>query len=318
MEKFRLGLIGAGRMGLVHLRAAAESAHVEIVAIADPAAAAREMLRSSGVAFHSDAMAMIDAGGLDGILVATPSPTHVATIAAVAARGLPILCEKPCGISATQAREAAAIAEKAEIHLQIGYWRRFVPELIALRERIQAGALGDLYLVSCFQWDETPPPATFRASGGGAFVDMGVHEFDQLRWLTGQELGNYRVAAASTAFAESVPVDPDAVQLLCDLSQGGNGLVSLGRRFPIGDACWVQAFGTADFTESRFFWPPAGEAVFFAALRAQLEDFAKAARGEMSQAATASDAIAALVAAEAATAALRQAMPVHAGGLQAP
>ncbi|KNY15414.1 Rhizopine catabolism protein MocA [Shinella sp. SUS2] len=307
MKKFRLGLVGAGRMGLVHLRAAADSALVEIAAVADPSVAAREMLRPFGVAVHADAMAMIGAGGLDGVLIATPSPTHVATIAAVAARGLPILCEKPCGISAAQAKEAAAIAESAGVHLQIGYWRRFVPELKALRERIMAGSLGELYLVSCFQWDETPPPASFRASGGGAFIDMGVHEFDQLRWLTGQELQDYRVAAASTAFAEVVPEDPDAVQLLCTLSKGGNGLVSLGRRFPIGDACWVQAFGTMDFAESRFFWPPAGEAVFFAALRAQLEDFARAVQGQPSAAATAADAVAALVAAEAATAALRQA-----------
>ncbi|UDF32796.1 UNVERIFIED_ORG: Gfo/Idh/MocA family oxidoreductase (plasmid) [Roseateles sp. XES5] len=306
MKKFRLGLVGAGRMGLVHLRAAAGSALVEIAAVADPSAAARDALRPFGVAVHADLMAMIDAGGLDGILIATPSPTHVATIAAVAARGLPILCEKPCGISAAQAREAALIADGAGVHLQVGYWRRFVPELRALRERIKARALGDLYLVSCYQWDETPPPPSFRATGGGAFIDMGVHEFDQLRWLTGQELGDYRVAAASTAFAEAIPEDPDAVQLLCTLSNGGNGLVSLGRRFPIGDACWVQAFGTLDIAESRFFWPPGGEAVFLAALRAQLEDFAWAAQGQPSAAATASDAIAALVAAEAATAALRQ------------
>lgn len=314
MKKFRIGLVGAGRMGLVHLRAAADSTLVEIAAVADPSFAARATLRPFAVAVHADATAMIDAGGLDGVLVATPSPSHVPTIAAVAAWGLPILCEKPCGISAAQAKEAAGIAERAGVHLQIGYWRRFVPELRALRERILARALGDLYLVSCFQWDETPPPASFRVSGGGAFIDMGVHEFDQLRWLTGQELGDYRVATTSTAFAEVVPEDPDAVQLLCGLSSGGNGLVSLGRRFPVGDACWVQAFGTADFAESRFFWPPAGEAVFLAALRAQLEDFSRAARGEPSAAATSSDAVAALVAAEAATAALRQIRPSGSGG----
>jgi myo-inositol 2-dehydrogenase/D-chiro-inositol 1-dehydrogenase len=62
-----------------------------------------------------------------------------------------------------------------------------------------------------------------------------------------------------------------------------------------------------DFAESRFFWPPAGETVFLAALCAQLEDFSRAVQGQPSQAATASDAVAALVAAEAATAALRQA-----------
>jgi myo-inositol 2-dehydrogenase/D-chiro-inositol 1-dehydrogenase len=306
MTKFRLGLIGAGRMGLVHLKAAQQSGQVEIAAIADPLADVRERLGAWAGAVYPDAMAMIDAEALDGVLVSTPSRFHLATVAAVAARGLPILCEKPCGITAADASEAAAIAEKAGVHLQIGYWRRFVPELQALRDHIRAGRLGGLYLVSCFQWDEAPPPASFRAHGGGAFIDMGVHEFDQLRWLTGQELSNFRVAASTTAFAEAVPGDPDAVQLLCDLSEGGTGLVSLGRRFPPGDACWVQAFGTADVREERFLWPPAGEAVFLAALTAQLDDFAVAARGGASQAAVAGDAVAALAAAEAATTALRE------------
>ncbi len=301
MSKFRLGLIGAGRMGQVHLRAAAESSLVEIAAVADPVAATRLSLAGSGIKTYETAGEMIDSGEVDGVLIATPSKTHVDTVAEIAARGLPILCEKPCGVTAEEARKAAEVAERFKVHLQIGYWRRFVPELKQLRDNIRAGLLGDLYLVSCFQWDETPPAASFRATGGGAFVDMGVHEFDQMRWLTGQEPTNFRVAASKTTFAEAVKVDPDAVHLLCDLSDGSSGLVSLGRRFPLGDACWTQVFGTAGFAESRFFWPPDGEAVFLNALRAQLEDFVQAAEGGAPQGATAPDAVAALAIAEAAT-----------------
>lgn len=130
---------------------------------------------------------------------------------------------------------------------------------------------------------------------------MGVHEFDQMRWLTGQEPTNFRVATSKTTFAGAVKGDPDAVQLLCDLSDGSSGLVSLGRRFPPGDACWTQVFGTSGFAEARFFWPPDGEAVFLNALQAQLEDFVQAARGGAPRGATASDAVAALTIAEAAT-----------------
>jgi myo-inositol 2-dehydrogenase/D-chiro-inositol 1-dehydrogenase len=115
--------------------------------------------------------------------------------------------------------------------LQVAYWRRFVPALKRLKDRIAQGEFGDLYLVSCYQWDETPSPASFRATSGGAFIDMGVHEFDQLRWLTGQEISHPRVATAGTVFAEKIEVDPDAAQALCDLSGGATGLISLGRRF---------------------------------------------------------------------------------------
>ncbi|TIU20188.1 MAG: gfo/Idh/MocA family oxidoreductase, partial [Mesorhizobium sp.] len=187
MSRFRVGLIGAGRMGQVHLRAAAESSLVEIAAVADPVAATRLTLAGSGIKTYEAAGDMIDAGEVDGVLIASPSKTHLDTVADIAARGLPILCEKPCGVTAEEARKAAEVAERFKVHLQIGYWRRFVPELKQLRDKICAGLLGDLYLVSCFQWDEAPPPASFRVTGGGAFIDMGVHEFDQMRWLTGQE-----------------------------------------------------------------------------------------------------------------------------------
>ncbi|TIP25879.1 MAG: gfo/Idh/MocA family oxidoreductase [Mesorhizobium sp.] len=301
MGRFRLGLIGAGRMGQVHLRASAESSLVEIAAVADPVDATRLSLSGRGIKTYEAAGDMLDAGEVDGVLIATPSKTHVDTVAEIAARGLPILCEKPCGLTAQEARTAAEVADRFNVHLQIGYWRRFVPELKRLRDELHAGLLGDLYLVSCFQWDEAPPGNSFRATGGGAFIDMGVHEFDQLRWLTGQEPTNFRVAASKTTFAGKVEADPDAVQLLCDLSDGGTGLVSLGRRFPPGDACWTQVFGTSKFAESRFFWPPDGEAVFLNALQDQLEDFVQAAQGGASQGATAQDAVAALAIAEAAT-----------------
>ena len=301
MAPFRLGLAGAGRMGRTHLRAISGSEAVAIVAVAEPSREARESLGLPVAGLHTDLTGMLAAGGIDGVLIAAPSALHVEGVAQVAAARLPILCEKPCGVTADEARRAAALADAAGVRLQVAYWRRFVPALKRLKDRIAGGEFGDLYLASCFQWDETPPPAAFRASGGGAFVDMGVHEFDQLRWLTGQEIVSVRVASSTSVFDARVEVDPDAVQALCDLSGGANGLVSLGRRFPPGDACWVQVFGTQAFEDCRFFWPPESEAVFTAALRAQAEDFAAAVQGAPSEGATASDAVAALNAAEQAT-----------------
>ncbi len=117
-----------------------------------------------------------------------PQRRAPALVRRVAAAGLPILCEKPCGTTAAQAAEAARATAAAGVPLQIAYWRRFVPALRRLRQRIAEGAFGGIYLAACYQWDERAPPASFRADSGGIFVDMGVHEFDQLRWLTGQDI----------------------------------------------------------------------------------------------------------------------------------
>ncbi|HSS95045.1 MAG TPA: Gfo/Idh/MocA family oxidoreductase [Candidatus Dormibacteraeota bacterium] len=298
MAPFRVGLAGAGRMGRNHMRGIERSDQVSIVAIAEPVAAARTALQSTGITVHADLDAMIAAGDLDGVLVCVPSTMHLDTVKRLVAAGLPILCEKPVGITAEQAREAARLVAMASLPFQVGFWRRFVPMLKRLRDRIAAGELGDIYLVANYQWDGQPPGAYFRTHSGGIFIDMGVHEFDQTRWLTGQEFGAIEALASGVA-GEPWPGDPESAQALCDLSGGTSAVISLGRRFPLGDVCKVEVFGTKDAEECRFLWPPTADETFFEALKVQAESFAAYARGRGErEGAGADDAAAALAAAE--------------------
>jgi myo-inositol 2-dehydrogenase/D-chiro-inositol 1-dehydrogenase len=289
---FRLGLVGAGRMGRTHLRALFDCEAVRIAAVAEPSGSARAAVERDGIASHPDLAAMLRAGSIDGVLVAAPTTLHLDLVARIAEAGLPILCEKPCGVTAQQAREAAAVARDHGVCLQVAYWRRFVPALQRMRQRIANGEFGALYFLACYQWDGEPPPQSFAAGSGGILIDMGVHEFDQIRWLSGQEFARLDGAIAS------VTVEPDSVQVLCALSGGSTALVSLGRRFPLGDVCRVEVFGTRDAEDCRFLWPPEGETVFFNALRRQAEAFATWVRGGAAVGATAADAVAALAAAE--------------------
>jgi myo-inositol 2-dehydrogenase/D-chiro-inositol 1-dehydrogenase len=298
MAVFRLGLIGAGRMGRTHLQALSGSDRVRIVAVAEPASLTRDALAASGLTVHAEVDAMLDAEQLDGVLIAAPSDRHVALVRRIADAGLPILCEKPCGTTAAEACEAARIASVAGVPLQVAYWRRFVPALRELRTRIADDVLGGLYLVACYQWDASPPPALFRVHSGGILIDMGVHEFDQLRWLTGQDITGVQVSVPSVSSDPPVAGDSESAQVLCTMSGGSTGLVSLGRRFPRGDVCWTQVFGTKGAEECRFLWPPDADAAFHHALRLQAESFAAGVNGGAIDAAGAEDAVAALTAAE--------------------
>src|SRR6266851_7398882 len=291
-------------MGRNHLRALQDSDRVRVVAIAEPADAARAALQSTGVPLHADLDSMLDAGGLDGVLVCVPSTMHLETVKTLIAARLPILCEKPVGVTAEQALLASRLAAHESLPLQVGFWRRFVPMLKRLKDRIAAGELGEVYLVANYQWDGSPPGAYFREHSGGIFVDMGVHEFDQTRWLTGQEFGAIS-ALASRVAAEPWPDDPESAQALCDLSGGSSAVVSLGRRFPLGDVCKVEVFGTKDAEECRFLWPPTADDTFFGALRLQAESFARHVHGAPLEGAGAHDATAALAAAERAAAQIK-------------
>jgi myo-inositol 2-dehydrogenase / D-chiro-inositol 1-dehydrogenase len=314
MASFGIGLIGAGRMGRTHLRALAGSDAVKVTAVAEMSAPAREAVAAPGLTVHESVAEMLDHARLDGVLIAAPTDQHGAIIAEVAARGLPILCEKPCGLTAAAARASAQTAAAAGVSLQVAYWRRFVPGLRRLHDRIAAGELGVIHLVTCYQWDERPPSPVFRAHSGGIAIDMGVHEFDQLRWLTGQDIDH--LAAVSSGAAPEGIADVDGAQVVLALSGGATGFVSLGRYFAAGDAVWAEAFGTAGHERCDVIDPAEGEVAQLEALRRQAESFASFAAGGPCQGATAADAIAALTAAEqvtAAVAAMSEAQPVSAG-----
>jgi len=296
---FRIAVIGAGRMGRTHLAALERSDRVAVAAVVEPVVRARAELAARGYRTHENVAGLLDAGEAEGVLIAAPSDQHLSLVATLAGAGLPILCEKPVGITATQAIEAGAAVARAGVPFQVGYWRRFVPELRALRGRITAGELGGILQISCLQWDAEPPSAQFRAHSGGIAVDMAVHELDQIRWLSGQEISWLSAARAGGGPAD--PHDPDAAVILAQLTGGAAATISVGRTFPHGDCCWLEVFGTAGYERIPFIWgpaAPAGEAVFHTALAAQADAFAATVRGGPADGAGTRDAVAALIAAE--------------------
>lgn len=306
---FRLGLIGAGRMGRTHLRALEGSTTVAVTAVVEPVAAARSAIAVTGRAVFEDVAQLLDAGGVDGVLITAPSDRHLDIVTQVAAAGLPILCEKPCGLSSAEIRAAAETVERHGVPFQVAYWRRYVPALQALRKRIEDGELGDMHLFASFQWDGQPPAAAFRAHSGGIFVDMGVHEFDQIRWLSGQDIGDVSVVSPPLSDDIADGKDVDSAQAIAPLSGGATAFVSLGRFFPGGDMARIEVFGTRDAVRIDFLDPKDGEQAQLHALVRQAEGFATFATGGPRSGASIHDAAAALQAAERASAAI---LPRHA------
>ncbi|MGN6871761.1 MAG: Gfo/Idh/MocA family protein [Solirubrobacteraceae bacterium] len=303
-EPVRIALVGAGRMGQVHLGALRQSDDIELAGVVEPVARTRAELAVQGIPAYATVDDLLERDAPEGVLIAAPSDQHPALVARFAAAGVPMLCEKPLGIRAEQSLEAARAAAEAGVLLQVGYWRRFVPELRALRERIRAGELGEISQLSCMQWDGQPPSEQFRAHSGGIAVDMGVHEFDQTRWLLGQEFDWIAAAHAGRSSELRDPADPDCATLLAQLSGGASATISLGRRFPHADSCWLEVWGTEGYERLTFMWDTAGDDVFRESMKRQAEAFARAVRGGEREGAGGADALAALSVAELAAASL--------------
>jgi len=298
----RILVIGAGRMGRVHLEAMRGSDNVQPVAVVEPFAAAREQLAGTGLTVYASLDEALAAGGFDAALIAAPSGLHRDLVDELMTAGVPTLCEKPCGLKSSDTQHAADRAAATGTPLQIGYWRRFVPALRELRDEIVDGTLGEIALIQAWQWDGEPAAAAFRRTSGGPLLDMGVHEFDMVRWLTGQDITLQAVVDSEVNSVEPVEGDPESVLATGKLSGGGVAVISLGRRFDRGDCCWVEVIGTRGSRRCEFMMGDGGDDVFKQALVDQVEAFAARLRGEPSTAATADDAVAALTAVEVGTA----------------
>jgi myo-inositol 2-dehydrogenase / D-chiro-inositol 1-dehydrogenase len=280
-------------MGSVHLGALRRAAGVRLVGAVEPFEPARASAAQNGITTYESVEELLASAALDGVVIAAPSDQHAELVARFAEAGVDVLCEKPVGVSVEQAQEAAVAAACGQILLQVGYWRRFVPELQALRGRIAAGGLGEIIQLCCYQWDHELPTEAFRSHSGGIAVDMGVHEFDQARWLLGQEFDQVRATAAG-ASPERDSDDPDNATILASMSGGSAVVVSLGRRFPCEDSCWLEVWGTDGHERLEFMWDSDGQRVFEDAIVRQVETFARALGGAPPEGAGAGDAVAAL------------------------
>jgi len=179
-------LFGAGRIGRIHAANLAAHPGVRLATVVDvDQAAARKLADQHGAAVQSAAQALGDES-LDAVLIATSTDTHYELIAACAARGLPMLCEKPLDLDLARARDSVATAAAAGVPLYVGFNRRFDPSFRRIREEARSGSLGAIEVISITSRDPQPPPIEYVRRSGGLFRDMMIHDLDMAAWLLGE------------------------------------------------------------------------------------------------------------------------------------
>ena len=183
----RIGLMGAGRIGKVHASAigATEGAVLTAVADAFPDAA------SSLAAAHGAQVASIDeilaSSDIDAVFITTPTDMHADLIIRSAQAGKAIFCEKPVDLDAARVAECLDVVASTKTTLMVAFNRRFDPNFRAVRDRIDAGDIGEVEMVVITSRDPGPPPLVYMARSGGLLRDMTIHDFDMARFLLGEE-----------------------------------------------------------------------------------------------------------------------------------
>jgi scyllo-inositol 2-dehydrogenase (NAD+) len=190
MTRLRVGLVGAGRAGAVHAANLADyAARAEVAVVVDESReAAEELARRFGAAALVD---LDDAfGRVDALVISTPTFTHRELAVRAAEAGKHIFCEKPMALTVAECDEMITAAEGAGVLLQIGFMRRFQPEFVEARRRIEAGDVGaPMVIKSLTRGPGLPPPWAWDIErSNGMLAEVNSHDFDCVRWLAGAEI----------------------------------------------------------------------------------------------------------------------------------
>ena len=188
----RIGVIGMNSIGSVHAESLKKVPSAEVVAACD---VAPELLKAKAAAFNiprqfTDYKELLKQEDIDAVFVCVPNYLHsVITIAALKA-GKHVFCEKPMALNARQAQEMVGAAKAARKKLQLGMVWRHTAESQTIKDYVDKGYLGRIYHMRTVLRRRRGVPGlggwftTKAMSGGGAIVDLGVHFFDLVMWLS--------------------------------------------------------------------------------------------------------------------------------------
>jgi myo-inositol 2-dehydrogenase / D-chiro-inositol 1-dehydrogenase len=249
VRPFRIALVGAGRIGVMHARILVGHPLVETLVLADAVperatAAAAEL--GCTAATIEEVLDPANPLGIDGLIIATATSTHAELLVKAAELGLPTYCEKPIAMTLEEARRAQEALESANVPHHIGFQRRFDDGYNRARQLVQSGELGEIRRFHALTCDQFPPVDEFVPTSGGIFVDVNAHDFDILRWLFGQEVVEvYATGSArgKAIFAESGDYS-DSVAILT-LADGTVGSVQASRYNGQGYEVRLDIMGTA-------------------------------------------------------------------------
>ena len=189
-QPLSIALIGAGSMGRQHLQHLRAIPSLRLCAIVDPMESAAELAAQWDVPWFAELDELLAQGSAQAVIVANPNAAHVTTALRCIDAGLPVLLEKPVGVSLDEVRELVMVSERTGVPVLVGHHRRHNPLIRKARQLLSDGALGRVVTVTAL-WQLHKPDAYFdiawrREPGAGMLLTNLIHDLDLLRHLCGE------------------------------------------------------------------------------------------------------------------------------------
>jgi myo-inositol 2-dehydrogenase/D-chiro-inositol 1-dehydrogenase len=241
-----MGVIGAGRIGRMHTEnLVTHIPEAEVRAVASPHLD-DGWAEGLGIPIRSvNNAAVLGDPDIVAVVITAPSGLHSELIVEAAAAGKHVFCEKPVGFDEEPIEKAIAAAEAAGVQLQVGFNRRFDPDVCRLAEAVRDGDVGELHGLRVINRDPAAPPIDFVKRSGGMFFDFAIHDFDTVRFLSGSEIEEVFAAGAvliDPAIGNAGDIDTAIITLR--LANGALCVLDNSRQARYGYDQRFEAFGS--------------------------------------------------------------------------
>ena len=244
-----VGIIGAGRIGRVHVESiCTQVPNAKVKMLADPfmteetSAWAKKMGVEETTKDYKEILADSE---IDAVLICSSTDTHSPISVEAIKAGKHVFCAKPIDHDVEKIQEVIDALKDSNVKYQVGFNRRFDHNFEAVQNAVESGKIGDVHVIKVTSRDPEPPCAEYVKVSGGMFLDMTIHDFDMVRFLAGCNAEEVYVEAAvlvDPAIGEAGDVDTAVITL--KMENGAIAVIDNSRKAVYGYDQRAEVFGS--------------------------------------------------------------------------
>ena len=188
MMRIKFAILGMGRIGKVHADTIQANSNAELAAIHDPINNEINRLQKR---YSCQQMSLDDITNNDqikGILICTPTDTHVDLIKRFLYTKKAVFCEKPLDLNLRKVKKLVQLVSESKSQVMLGFNRRFDPHFAKLKAHLTKKEIGVIEQITITSRDPNPPTIEYIKQSGGIFKDMAIHDLDMAVFLADEKI----------------------------------------------------------------------------------------------------------------------------------
>ena len=188
MMRIKFAILGMGRIGKVHADTIQANSNAELAAIHDPINNEINKLQKR---YSCQQMSLDDITNNDqikGILICTPTDTHVDLIKRFLYTKKAVFCEKPLDLNLRKVKKLVQLVSESKSQVMLGFNRRFDPHFAKLKAHLTKKEIGVIEQITITSRDPNPPTIEYIKQSGGIFKDMAIHDLDMAVFLADEKI----------------------------------------------------------------------------------------------------------------------------------